>query len=120
MNRPVRTACPIKSSLASDNDLSVHEKLRIAEREAARVSTSNSPKSSRNTESMRDKIKQSDSQTSRVGSLRGPENGKAGQTPVKRTKIGGRPRRRKSTLSPDELEQLMVGSKNSLGELGAV
>ena len=29
------------------------------------------------------------------------------QSPVKRTKIKGRPRRRKSTLSPEELESLL-------------
>lgn len=31
------------------------------------------------------------------------------RSPVKKTRIQGRPRRRKSTLSPEELENLMLG-----------
>lgn len=32
---------------------------------------------------------------------------RSGPTPIKRTRIAGKPRRRKSTLSPEELEELM-------------
>jgi len=32
-----------------------------------------------------------------------------GASPIKKTRIGGRPKRRKSTLTPDELEALMFG-----------
>ena len=38
---------------------------------------------------------------------------KTSNIPVKRTMIAGRPRKRKSTLSPEELEDLMMGGKNA-------
>ena len=33
-------------------------------------------------------------------------------SPVKKTKIRGRPKRRKSTLSPEELEELMMAAED--------
>ena len=110
-----------RASPAPDHDLTVSEKLRIAEHEARRTSSSPLNRNPSNSESpldlkasrdgkehLRSDRNHTSSQASRVGSLRAVE-AKIKASPVKRAKIAGRPRRRKSTLSPDELEELMKG-----------
>jgi len=69
------------------------EKLREAQLEAEAAKANSSPARQQDDEEEID-LEFSDD----VGSLR---------SPVKKTKIKGRPRRRKSTLSPEELESLL-------------
>ena len=114
-----RTNTQQRQSLAPERSLSVSQKLQLAEREAHRKSSSplnlnEDPPGSESPLDFKtnkdDDMENADGvesgQASRVGSLRDPRNSKS---PVKRAKIAGRPRRRKSTLLPEELEGLMMG-----------
>jgi len=69
------------------------EKLREAQKEAEAAKSNTSPVRPRDDEEEVDLEFGDD-----VGNLR---------SPVKKTRIKGRPRRRKSTLSPEELESLL-------------
>ncbi|KAI9712247.1 MAG: hypothetical protein M1828_001725 [Chrysothrix sp. TS-e1954] len=128
------------SSPAPQRNLSVSQKLQLAEREARRVSSSpaqsvrnnqdiqqNGSKRLKNSSHAANKRQSEDPQAQATA---GVEQGKLGnhatattasassssplaspvKSPVKqqkRIRIGGRPRRRKSTLSPEELEGLL-------------
>ncbi|KAL9080887.1 MAG: hypothetical protein Q9159_007484 [Coniocarpon cinnabarinum] len=118
-----RASGPQRQSPAPERSLNVGEKLQLAEREARRMSSSplnlnedttqTGPESplerkahQREQERPQDAGGTDEMDASTVGSLRREGGGKS---PVKRTRILGRPRRRKSTLSPEELEGLMLG-----------
>lgn len=120
-----------RSSPSPDLTLSVEQKLQIAEREARRASSSSTgsidpppPQQSSLPPELEDKALdgagkgrmgagtkglQADHEASAEQKEVEKDEGKAKTLPVKRTRIGGRPRKRKSTLSPDELEELMMG-----------
>lgn len=80
------------------NQLTVEEKLQAVRLEAEQVSSASA--SASHSDILHG--------TSQLDPYLDEETSKA-RSPAKKTRIQGRPRRRKSTLSPEELENLMLG-----------
>ncbi|KAL1302828.1 hypothetical protein AAFC00_003163 [Neodothiora populina] len=90
-----QTSSPILE--VADEELTVKEKLRAAQLEAERAASAmQADHLDRHASSQFDIAIDEE-----IGKLR---------SPAKKSKIKGRPKRRKSTLSPEELENLMLGS----------
>ncbi|TKA76692.1 hypothetical protein B0A49_04129 [Cryomyces minteri] len=91
---PICDAPPARAELAERERLTVQEKLNIAQAEAE-AQAAVAALAEATDRQVRFEEEEDDDE---VGKLR---------SPVKKTRIGGRPRRRKSTLSPEELQALI-------------